>query len=171
MYLDDGVSRDSAPDYLPQYKYCHSNEDDPKEAKSKFREVKISQVCPSCPCNPAHTADNIQDYKNNNADRVITLSHPWDGYDASSTAGDTYYLGVWAVKATAPTTPTKVSVSFRDETGKDIEDGRLAANYDPNRAVLTVSLPVALVPSLAGPLFDSAPAAGKYIAIYITGLD
>lgn len=84
--------------------------------------------------------------------------------------GDTYYLGIWAVKATAPTTPTQVSVSFRDETGKDIQDGRLAANYDVNRAVLTVSVPVALVPSLADPLSGTS-SAGKYIAVNVTGLN
>ncbi|KAF7546076.1 hypothetical protein G7Z17_g8689 [Cylindrodendrum hubeiense] len=44
MYLDDGVSRDSAPAYLPQYKHRHAgHDDDSAEAKSKFREVKITQ--------------------------------------------------------------------------------------------------------------------------------
>ncbi|KAK7393939.1 hypothetical protein QQX98_013278, partial [Neonectria punicea] len=153
MYLDDGVSRDSAPDHLPQYKYCDDHKDKPKVAKNKYREVKITQ-----------------DYKNNNADRVVTLSHPWDGYDATSTAGDTYYLGIWGVKATAPT-PQQVKVSFQDETGKVIQDGRLAASYNVNRAVLTVSVPVALVPSVAGPLANPASSAGKYIAVNVTGLN
>ena len=47
MYLDDGVSRDSAPADLPQYKYAHRHDGegaDGQEAQSKFREVKISQV-------------------------------------------------------------------------------------------------------------------------------
>ncbi|CAM1508904.1 Fc.00g026430.m01.CDS01 [Cosmosporella sp. VM-42] len=152
MYLDDGVSRDSAPSDLPQYKYSSATDDnDTQEAKSKFREVKISQ-----------------EYKS--ADRIITLSHPWDGYDPSSTVGDTYYLGIWAVKTTAPTTPTQVSVEFQDETGNVVKDRRLVYNYDANRAVLTVSVPVALVPSLAGPEIGVTPSAKKHIAINITGL-
>jgi len=51
MYLDDGVSRDSAPANLPQYKYrAQADVHDPSlaadanEAKSKYREVKIEQV-------------------------------------------------------------------------------------------------------------------------------
>ena len=51
MYLDDGVSRDNAPTNLPQYKHREQpdihNPDDAdsaNEAKSKYREVKISQV-------------------------------------------------------------------------------------------------------------------------------
>ena len=56
MYLDDGVSRDSAPANLPQYKYREQADihdpnsvTDPNEAKSKYREVKIEQVGPSFP--------------------------------------------------------------------------------------------------------------------------
>lgn len=51
MYLDDGVSRDSAPAYLPQYKYKEEPDgftthtgDNASEAQSKYREVKIQQV-------------------------------------------------------------------------------------------------------------------------------
>tara|TARA_R110002060_G_scaffold46437_1_gene57605 strand:- start:1083 stop:1247 length:165 start_codon:yes stop_codon:yes gene_type:complete len=40
MYLDDGVSRSSAPTGLPQYG------SDDSEAKGEYREVKISHVMP-----------------------------------------------------------------------------------------------------------------------------
>lgn len=53
MYLDDGVSRDSAPSYLPQYKYREEpdvpNSQMAAEAQSKYREVKISQVSEVAP--------------------------------------------------------------------------------------------------------------------------
>jgi hypothetical protein len=53
MYLDDGVSRDSAPIELPQHKY----KDAAKYAKAKgiYREVKITQVTPfTSPCSIMH---------------------------------------------------------------------------------------------------------------------
>lgn len=46
MYLDDGVSRDSAPADLPQHRYSRAATSTTSEAKSYFREVKIHQVCP-----------------------------------------------------------------------------------------------------------------------------
>lgn len=39
MYLDDGVSRSSAPKDLPQYKYWED-----EDAASEYRQVDISQV-------------------------------------------------------------------------------------------------------------------------------
>ncbi|KAF5004990.1 hypothetical protein FDECE_8515 [Fusarium decemcellulare] len=146
MYLDDGVSRDSAPSHLPQYKYCKDHhKDDSEGAKSMYRQVKITQ-----------------DYQNKKANRVITLSHPWDGYNAQSTVGDTYYLGIWCLNTTK-TTPT---VTFQDDTGKTIQNSGLTSSYDDTRTVLTVSIPVALVPSLAGPT-GTTPSSSNYIAVNI----
>ncbi|KAJ3536576.1 hypothetical protein NM208_g6658 [Fusarium decemcellulare] len=150
MYLDNGVSRDSAPSHLPQYKHCKDHhKDGSEEAKSMYRQVKITQ-----------------DYQNKKANRVITLSHPWDGYNAKSTMGDTYYLGIWCLRTTT-TTPT---VIFQDDTGKTIQNSGLTSSYDDTRTVLTVSIPVALVPSLAGPT-GTTVSSSKYIAVNITGLD
>lgn len=52
MFLDDGVSRDSAPADLPQYKYSHNSgptganvlTNGSCEAKSKYTEVEVKQV-------------------------------------------------------------------------------------------------------------------------------
>ncbi|KAL5619805.1 hypothetical protein FOVSG1_002027 [Fusarium oxysporum f. sp. vasinfectum] len=128
MYLDDGVSKDSAPNNLPQYKY----QDPAKSKKPKgfYREVKMTQESTS-------TA------------RTLTIRHPWNGFDAKSTVGDIYNLAVWTVK-TGGSAP-QVQVSFQDENGKTVDDARLSHNYDGNRGVLTVNVPVDLVPSLDHP--------------------
>ncbi|KAF4469981.1 hypothetical protein FALBO_3118, partial [Fusarium albosuccineum] len=153
MYLDNGVSRDSTPSHLPQYKYCKDHHKDGSNgAKSMYRQVKITQ--------------RAQDYQNKKANRVITLSHPWDGYNAESTVGDTYCLGIWCLN----TTTTKPTVTFQDDTGKTIQNSGLTSSYDDTRTVLTVKIPVALVPTLAGPT-GTTVSSSKYIAVNITGLD
>ncbi|KAI9657188.1 MAG: hypothetical protein M1821_003355 [Bathelium mastoideum] len=159
MYLDDGVSRDSAPANLPQYKYrdqpdVHnpSDADSANEAKSNYREVKISQNYES-------------------SDRLITLAHPWDGYDASANVGSTYYLALWAAKSTASTNQGQVQFSFQDQDGNTVSDPGLVGNYDTIRAVLVVNVPVVLVPSLAGPSISSPTTPAKYFAIKISGLN
>ena len=43
MFLDDGVSRSSAPSDLPQY--TNSADPDDPDAKDEYREVRIEQVC------------------------------------------------------------------------------------------------------------------------------
>ena len=43
MFLDDGVSRSSAPSQLPQY--ANSADPDKPDAKDEYREVRIEQVC------------------------------------------------------------------------------------------------------------------------------
>ncbi|KAF4996639.1 hypothetical protein FGRMN_4385 [Fusarium graminum] len=155
MYLDDGVSKDSAPPNLPQYKYQDTATDTATTAKSKkakgyYREVKMTQ-----------------DYTKSS--RILTIRHPWDGYDATSTVGDTYYFAVWTAK-TSNAAP-QVQVSFQDETGKTIGDSRLTSNYDATRGVLTVNIPVALVPSLSSPQASTTgPIKDRYIAINIAGL-
>ena len=42
MYLDDGVSKDSAPSNLPQYKYQDPSKS--KKVKGYYKELKMSQV-------------------------------------------------------------------------------------------------------------------------------
>ena len=42
MFLDDGVSRSSAPSHLPQY--ANSADPDDPDAKDEYREVRIEQV-------------------------------------------------------------------------------------------------------------------------------
>lgn len=44
MFLDDGVSRDSAPDWLPQFS-DHPNHPSNEGAGNKYRDVHITQVC------------------------------------------------------------------------------------------------------------------------------
>ena len=44
MFLDDGVSRSSAPSHLPQY--ANSADPEDPDAKDEYREVRIEQVCP-----------------------------------------------------------------------------------------------------------------------------
>ncbi|KAI9698852.1 MAG: hypothetical protein M1820_007359 [Bogoriella megaspora] len=159
MYLDDGVSRDSAPADLPQYKYReqpdvhHTNKvDNANEAKSKYREVKITQSYST-------------------SDRLITLAHPWDGYDASASVGPTYHLGIWASKSTAPGDPEQVKFSFQDQDGKPISDGGLVGKFDATRGVLALSVPIALVPSLAGPNTQAPAGVNKFVAVKVTGLN
>ena len=43
MFLDDGVSRSSAPTHLPQYENIGKPYD--PDAKGEYREVRIDQVC------------------------------------------------------------------------------------------------------------------------------
>jgi len=67
MYLDDGVSRSSAPSTLPQNKF-----DEDSEAADQYREVVISHVrAPSSlpslsPTNPMLNKDNHLDYPHSN---------------------------------------------------------------------------------------------------------
>lgn len=144
MYLDDGVSKDSAPYNLPQYKYQDPSK--AKKAKGYYKEVKMTQVCIPSLSVPAPLT---RFQESTSASRTVTICHPWDGYDAKSTVGDRYNLAVWTVKAdgSAP----QVQVSFEDETGKTISDPGLLYGYDGDRGVLTVNVPVALVPSLDHP--------------------
>ncbi|KAH6869776.1 glycosyl hydrolases family 31-domain-containing protein [Thelonectria olida] len=155
MFLDDGVSRDSAPAYLPQYKYS-GKASEPKEAKSLFRELLTTNQ------------DCAQQSRN------VKLFHAWDGYDASSTVGDTYNLAIWAVASTAGS-GAGVNVTIQDETGKTLPVQQ--PEYNAARSVLLVNVPVALVPSLAGPLSGTPSpttppsVADKYVSITVTGLD
>ena len=66
MYLDDGVSRASAPDELPQYKPTHkggaldSNDlfvDADEEAKGWYRGVEITHVLPRFQHEENHVAN------------------------------------------------------------------------------------------------------------------
>ncbi|KAF5228687.1 hypothetical protein FAUST_10917 [Fusarium austroamericanum] len=123
MYLDDGVSKDSAPSNLPQYKYQDPSKS--KKVKGYYKELKMSQATTG-------------------TSRTLTLHHPWDGFDATATVGDTYHLAVWTVKTDSS---PQVQVSFEDENGKTISDPGLQYNYNSDRGVLTVNVPVALVPS------------------------
>ncbi|KAF5661454.1 alpha-glucosidase 2 [Fusarium circinatum] len=149
MYLDDGVSRDSAPIELPQHKYKDAALY--TKAKGIYREVKITQEI---------TKTN----------RKITIRHQWDGYDAKATVGDTYNFAVWTVQATAPP-ESKISVDFEDENGMTIVDSGLTSTYIAGRGVLTVSVPVHLVPSLKTPQnYTQGSFADRYLAINVSGL-
>ncbi|KAK2037849.1 hypothetical protein LZ31DRAFT_635785 [Colletotrichum somersetense] len=153
-FLDDGVSRDSAPDYLPQYTNRHDNHKiGTHEAQNKYREVKFVQG---------------RDYAPN---RLIQISHPWNGFNADRHVGTSYQLAIWAVKATAPKSSGLVSVTFKDQTGRDIHDSGLQANYDVNRAVLIVDIPVGLVPSLPRNSAGAAPSADAYILVNVSNLN
>ncbi|KAH7006487.1 glycosyl hydrolases family 31-domain-containing protein [Fusarium venenatum] len=160
MYLDDGVSKDSAPINLPQYKY----QDKPKKersAKGIHKEVKMTQETTS-------------------TSRTLTICHPWDGFDATPTVGDAYNFAVWTVKnGSSP----QVQVSFEDETGKTVTELGLQYNYNAGRGVLTVNIPVALVPShdspvhtngtsngIANGVTNGSPAKKPLIVVKITGL-
>jgi len=81
----------------------------------------------------------------------------------------TYQLAIWGVKATAPTDPSQVRISFQDHEGKPVSGSDLSGSYDINRAVVTANIPVKFVPSLAGPDI-STPKTGEFIAVLIEGL-
>ncbi|KAH9225626.1 glycoside hydrolase family 31 protein [Colletotrichum gloeosporioides 23] len=151
MFLDDGVSRDSAPDWLPQFS-DHPNHPSNEGAGNKYRDVHITQ-----------------DYQNKTS-RSITISHPWDNFDAIDTVGDTYYFAIWAVKDGAPTNPSQVDVTFKNQDGHDITDSKLAFKYDTTRAVVSVEVPVHLVPKWTRASAGAPPTAKPYLSISVTGL-
>lgn len=166
MYLDDGVSRDSAPKDLPQYKYSHKLDvqdiegetaTQENEAKSKYREVHITQTYVS------------------STTRLVTLSHPWNGYDASPNIGNTYNLAIWAPGTfdNPPKYPAAPSFSFQDQDGKPVSDPGLTGKYDTVRGVLSVSIPCSLVPSLNGPSVVNGEATGpsRVIGVKVDGLN
>lgn len=70
----------------------------------------------------------------------------------------------------APVTPTQVTVSFRDDKGNEITDSRLKYQYDVNRSVLMASVPVDLVPALAGLKSNGTPAS-RFISVNVNGLN
>ncbi|KAI1029481.1 hypothetical protein LB504_010760 [Fusarium proliferatum] len=149
MYLDDGVSRDSAPIDLPQHK--HKDASLYAKAKGFYREVKITQ-------------------ENTGTNRKITIRHQWDGYDAKATIGDTYNFAIWTVQATAPP-ESQISVDFEDENGMTVIDSGLTSTYIAGRGVLTVSVPVHLVPSLKTPQnYTQGSFADRYLAVNVSGL-
>ncbi|RKL21232.1 hypothetical protein BFJ68_g2501 [Fusarium oxysporum] len=149
MYLDDGVSRDSAPIDLPQHKYKDAAQY--TKAKGFYREVKFTQ-------------------ENTKTNRKITIRHQWDGYDAKATIGDTYNFAIWTVQATAPP-ESQISVDFEDENGMTVIDSGLTSTYIVGRGVLTVSVPVHLVPSLKTPQnYTQGSFADRYLAINVSGL-
>lgn len=49
MFLDDGVSRSSAPIDLPQHQNTGTPPDHDSGAKGEYREVRVSQVCHPIP--------------------------------------------------------------------------------------------------------------------------
>lgn len=149
MYLDDGVSRDSAPIDLPQHKYKDASLY--AKAKGFYREVKITQ-------------------ENTGTNRKITIRHQWDGYDPKATVGDAYNFAIWTVQATAPP-ESQISVDFEDENGMTVIDSGLTSTYIAGRGVLTVSVPVHLVPSLKTPQnYTQGSFADRYLAVNVTGL-
>ncbi|KAF4873613.1 Alpha-glucosidase 2 [Colletotrichum siamense] len=158
MYLDNGTTRDSAPNYVPQYMYRHHANHDSEngEAQNKFREVKIEQ-----------------EYQDDKVTRTVSLSHPWNNYDASQTVGTSYQLAIWTVYDDTLTDPSKVNVNvtFKDAQGHDISNSGLTAKYDPNRAVLIVNVPVDVVPQWTRSQAGAHPTSTPRMSINITGLN
>ena len=100
----------------------------------------------------------------------MSLSHPWDGYDAAPNVGSVYQLAIWGVKATAPKDPSQVRVSFQNQDGNPVNGGGLSGRYDVDRAVVIANIPVDLVPSLAGPeVLESKT--GQSIVLLVEGLN
>ncbi|KAJ0375304.1 hypothetical protein COL26b_006515 [Colletotrichum chrysophilum] len=153
IFLDDGVSRDSAPDWLPQFGDHPDHHPSNEGANNQYRDVHITQ-----------------DYQNKTS-RSITISHPWEGFDAINTIGDTYYFAIWTVKDSAPTNPNQVNVTFKDQNGQDVRDGKLAFQYDTTRAVVSVEVPVHLVPKWTRASAGAPPTAKPFLAINVTGLE
>ncbi|KAI8211645.1 hypothetical protein K4K52_009996 [Colletotrichum sp. SAR 10_76] len=151
MFLDDGVSRDSAPDWLPQFS-DHPNHPSNEGAGNKYRDVHITQ-----------------DYQNKTS-RSITISHPWDNFNAFDTIGDTYYFAIWTVKDGAPLNPSEVNVTFKNQDGHDVTDSNLAFKYDTTRAVVSVEVPVHIVPKWTRASAGAPPTAKPYLSINVTGL-
>lgn len=108
--------------------------------------------------------------ENTKTNRKITIRHQWDGYDAKATIGDTYNFAIWTVQATAPP-ESQISVDFEDENGMTVIDSGLTSTYIAGRGVLTVSIPVHLVPSLKTPQnYMQGSFADRYLAISVSGL-
>ncbi|KXJ94870.1 glycosyl hydrolases family 31-domain-containing protein [Microdochium bolleyi] len=158
MFLDDGVSRDSAPDWLPQYANQKSRKgNDEGKAKSKYREVKF-----------------VQSYDAHK--RTVRISHEWDNFkDASKTVGDVYQLAIWAAPSAtaqgASPTPASFSVTFKDQNDQEVKDGWLQAKFDTTRSVLVITVPVDRVPSVPRDGPGSPPTGEAYIAIEISGMN
>jgi len=124
MYLDDGISRDSAPshDYVPEistasgFGKTHDLTDDivdPK-AKSQFCHVKISQVRFPSPSPNSLSSLRLQEMLNAQqkttrvatedggdstlrVNRKVTIRAPWNGYrdDLGELIGENYTIVFW----------------------------------------------------------------------------
>lgn len=70
----------------------------------------------------------------------------------------------------APPDTNKVTVTFEDEKGKPVVGDGLTGSYDVTRSVVTVSVPVNLVPSLNGPRAQVAGATEtRFLGIRVKG--
>ena len=159
MYLDDGVSRDSAPSYLPQFQSRTSTVDN-RDAHSKYREVKITQVSIALLFfyGIFHLTFS-QEYHDQT--RVIKLSHPWNQYDPSPQVGSTYSLAIWTVSENAPPS-SQVTISYEDANGQPISN--ITGGYNSSFGVVQVTVPIDAIPSTS----DNQPP--PFIAIKVSGL-
>ena len=80
--------------------------------------------------------------------------------------GSTYTIAIWSISSKAPSDPSKISFSFQDQDGKTIVGLGLSGSYDTIRGVLSVQIPINLVPD-AAPGTTSANAA---LVVKVTGL-
>ncbi|EJU04376.1 alpha-1-4-glucan lyase [Dacryopinax primogenitus] len=98
MYLDDGASRTSAPDMVPQEEFPEDN-----MARSEYREVLVSQTTLG-------------------TSRHITLTNVHDGYGPANVArdiGNTYTVVAWV----DPCEPQLRTGTFTDRSGKEVTAG------------------------------------------------
>lgn len=74
------------------------------------------------------------------------------------------------MKDGAPTNPSQVDVTFKNQDGHDVTDSKLAFKYDTTRAVVSVEVPVHLVPQWTRASAGAPPTAKPYLSISVTGL-
>ncbi|KAH0607116.1 uncharacterized protein H6S33_003104 [Morchella sextelata] len=123
MYLDDGVSRSSAPSILPQYASPVMVEDDFDEgdcditANDEYREVCIQQIT-------------------NGSSRTVTIHNKHDQYDARQDVGDTYTIVIWHDQGTDL---KHCSVSIKDQEGGYI--GQYRTDYRLAATIITIPVP------------------------------
>lgn len=62
--------------------------------------------------------------------------------------GSTYTIAIWSISSKAPTNPSQINYEFQDQNGKVITGLGLTGSYDTVRGVLSVQIPVNVVPNL-----------------------
>lgn len=145
MYLDDGVSRSSAPSILPQYASPVMVEDDFDEgdcditANDEYREVCIKQVILSryafvLPFYKILMLCNLQ--ITNGSSRIVTIHNKHDQYDARQDVGDTYTIVIWHDQGTDL---KHYSVSIKDQKGGYI--GQYRTDYRLAATIITIPVP------------------------------
>jgi hypothetical protein len=80
--------------------------------------------------------------------------------------GSTYTIAIWSISSKAPTNPSQINYEFQDQSGKVITGQGLTGIYDTVRGVLSVQIPVNVVPNLG----QGNTATDAALVVKVTGL-